>query len=252
MRSCVGASVALPWQNEWTAANPVRPVQKAASARESFPRGSVRRVGRGGARSAMTDDDSAVLNFSPAVIDDPDAELVAKVAEGDQAACRELVLRHLRGTYSLARRMLGNDADAEEVAQETFLRAWRHAPRWQPGRARFETWLYRVTLNLCYDRLRRRREVTMEVMPEVTDPTPSVIETHHRREVAEAVQNALAALPERQRAALVLCHYQGLTNIQAAEALTISVDALESLLARGRRALKALLADRAADLLGEL
>ena len=200
----------------------------------------------------MTDDDSAGLTFSPATIDDPDAELVARVAQGDQAACRELVQRHLKSTFSLARRMLGNEADAEDVAQETFLRAWRHAPRWEPGRARFETWLYRVTLNLCYDRLRRRREVTMEVMPEVTDPTPSVVEVHHRRDVAAAVQGALAALPERQRAALVLCHYQGLTNIQAAEALTVSVEALESLLARGRRALKAALADSAEDLLGKL
>ncbi len=200
----------------------------------------------------MTKDRGAGPAVSPAGLDDPDIELVLRVARGDQSACRELVARHLKSTFGLARRMLGNDHDAEDVAQETFMRVWRYAPRWEPGRARFETWLYRVTLNLCYDRLRRRREVTVDTMPEVPDPTPSVIDSHHDRDVAAAVERGLAALPERQRSALVLCHYQDLTNIEAAAALEISVEALESLLARGRRALKTLLAGDAADLLGGL
>ena len=85
-----------------------------------------------------------------------DDELVARVANGDETACRLLVDRHLSRVIAVARRMLGNQSDAEEVAQEVFLRVWTHADRWEPGRAQFSTWLHRVATNLCLDRLRRR------------------------------------------------------------------------------------------------
>lgn len=183
---------------------------------------------------------------------DPDVPLLVRVGRGDAAACTLLVERHLPRTFGLARRMLGQDADAEDVVQETFLRVWQHAAGWKPGGARFETWLYRVTLNLCYDRLRRRREVTVDEVPEVADGAPSVIEAHAEREMAEAVEAAMNQLPERQRAALVLCHYQGLSNAEAAALLEVTVEALESLLARGRRTLKTLLADQAQSLLGRV
>lgn len=202
------------------------------------------------AQSRISVDKSAKAHTGETSGDDPDASLLEKIAQGDQGACRDLVARHLKGTFALARRMLGNEADAEDVAQETFMRVWRHAGKWEPGRARFETWLYRVTLNLCYDRLRRRREITVDVLPEVTDPALSVVEAHHRRDVAKAVEQAMKTLPERQRGAIVLCHYHGLSNVEAAAALEVSVEALESLLARGRRALRAALKDEAAELLG--
>ena len=151
-----------------------------------------------------------------------------------------------------ARRMLNDSAEAEDVAQEVFLRVWREAPRWQPGAAKFETWMHRVALNLCYDRLRRRREKTdPDAGLNVADRTPLASEQWLARQRAQKVHAALAALPERQRAALELVHFQELTNIAAAETLEISVEALESLLARGRRALKAALADVAQDLIGD-
>jgi RNA polymerase sigma-70 factor (ECF subfamily) len=183
---------------------------------------------------------------------DPDAPLVRRVADGEPAAAHLLVERHAGRVLSLARRMLGNDADAEDVTQELFLRVWQHAARWQPGRARFETWMHRVTLNLCYDRLRRRREIVVEKMPEPSDPAPSVIEQQHRAQTARRVQAELAKLPDRQRAAIVLCHHEGLSNIEAAQALQVSVEALESLLARGRRALKAALSADARELLASV
>jgi RNA polymerase sigma-70 factor (ECF subfamily) len=145
--------------------------------------------------------------------------------------------------------MLGNEADAEDVTQELFLRIWQYAARWQPGRARFETWMHRVTLNLCYDRLRRRREIVVDKFPELPDPALSVVERQHREETARRVQAELGKLPDRQRAAIVLCHHEGLSNIEAAQVLQVSVEALESLLARGRRALKAALAADANELL---
>lgn len=144
----------------------------------------------------------------------------------------------------LATRMLRDTAEAEDVAQETFVRVWRHAAAWQPGRARFDTWLHTVVLNLCRDRLRRRREVTGDAMPDLPDPTPDAEAGLLEQERGRAVSKAVAALPERQREAILLVHYQELSGGEAAKALEISVDALESLLARGRRTLRAQLATR--------
>ena len=93
---------------------------------------------------------------------DPDEELLARVAQGDPAAVRALTARKLPRVLALAGRMLGEATEAEDVAQEAMIRAWRQAPIWTPGVARFDTWLHRVTLNLCYDRLRRRREIPTE------------------------------------------------------------------------------------------
>lgn len=186
---------------------------------------------------------------SAAAVTDPDGDVVAAVAAGDPRAARELVDRHLPRMMSLARRVLGNQADAEEVAQEVFLRVWKQAPAWKPGRAKFETWMHRVALNLCYDRLRKKREVTGDDVPEVPDESASPARALHQRELAERVNEALQCLPERQRAAIVLCHHLEQTNIEAAAAMEISVEAVESLLARGRRKLKELLRTDVNDLL---
>jgi RNA polymerase sigma-70 factor, ECF subfamily len=148
--------------------------------------------------------------------------------------------------------MLADPMEAEDVAQEVFLRVWREAPRWKPGAAKFETWMHRVALNLCYDRLRRRREVPdADAGLTLADPSPLPSDALLAQQRAKRVQAALARLPERQRAAIALVHFQEETNIAAAETLEISVEALESLLARGRRALKADLAGVAQDLIGD-
>ena len=176
-------------------------------------------------------------------IADPDEDLVRRVGRGDPAAVQAMVARKLPRLLSLASRMLGDAAEAEDVAQEAMLKAWRQAPRWTFGKARFDTWLHRVALNLCYDRLRRRREVVTDAVPDRADEGAAPDRGLLAADVGARVDRALQALPERQREAVVLCHYQELGNIEAAGLMGISVEALESLLSRGRRALRQALAD---------
>jgi RNA polymerase sigma-70 factor (ECF subfamily) len=183
---------------------------------------------------------------------DPDADLIRRAGKGETRAVEMIVHRHAERLLRLSRRMLGDAGEAEDVAQETFLRVWKEAPHWRPGTAKFQTWMCRVALNLCYDRLRRRRErPDAEAGLDVADPADSPGETWLKQQRAARVREAMARLPERQRAAIALCHFEEASNIDAAAALEISVDALESLLARGRRALRDMLADIAPDL-GEL
>jgi RNA polymerase sigma-70 factor, ECF subfamily len=176
-------------------------------------------------------------------VHDPDAELVRRVGAGDSRAAEALVRRHLPRMTALARRMLSDPAEAEDVAQEVFLRVWRNAASWKEGQAKFETWMHRVAINLCYDRLRRKREtLDPDAGVDVADLSPGAVDGIAARERAVEVHRALDGLPERQRAAIVLCHFQELSNIEAAAALEVSVEALESLLSRGRRALRSQLA----------
>ena len=174
---------------------------------------------------------------------DPDEDLVRRVGQGDPAAIQSLVARKLPRILALAHRMLNDAVEAEDVAQEAMLRAWKQAPRWTPGAAKFDTWLHRVGLNLCYDRLRRRREVATDNLPDRADDGPAPDRGLMAADTGVRVEAALSRLPDRQREAIVLCHYQELTNIEAAALMSVSVDALESLLSRGRRTLRLALAD---------
>ena len=147
-------------------------------------------------------------------------------------------------------RMLGERSAAEDAAQETFLRLWKHAARWRNEGAKFETWLYRVAMNICLDRLRKSgREAPEEAAPEQIDHEPradaKMIEADRRR----IIEDALARLPERQRLAITLCHYQELSNIEAASVMEVSVEAVESLLSRARRALRKTLSPAREELL---
>jgi len=171
-------------------------------------------------------------------MDDSDEALMAWVARGDEPAYRQLTLRHLPAMLGLARRILGNTADAEDVAQEAMLRVWTHAPRWQPLAA-FRTWLTRVVVNLCLDRKRRAPWVALEEAGEVVDPAPDASEAAEYDERERLLAGAIAILPARQRATIVLTYSEGMSNAQVAEILETSVSAVETLLVRGKQNLRA-------------
>lgn len=179
--------------------------------------------------------DPAPSTCRPGAAADADAALLARYAAGELGAARTLTDRHLPRVLAFARRMLGDAAEAEDVAQEALLRLWRIAPQWRAGEARISTWLYRVTANLCTDRLRRRRP--QGTMPELADPDPGALAALMAADRAAALEAALARLPERQRQAVVLRHLEGLGNAEIAEVMDSGVEAVESLIARGRRAL---------------
>ncbi|MCX7889099.1 MAG: RNA polymerase sigma factor [Rhodobacteraceae bacterium] len=171
-----------------------------------------------------------------------DAELLARYARGDSGAARLLTARCAPLAYRVAVRMLGDRTEAEDVTQEAMLRLFRAAPGWRAGEAKVTTWLYRVTANLCTDRLRRRPAVALDAIEEPPSAAPSAAAGMIRAARERALQAALARLPERQREAVVLRHLEGLANPEIAEVMGIGVEAVESLTARGKRALAAELA----------
>lgn len=179
----------------------------------------------------------------------PDEALVVAYANGDAAAARALTTRLTPRAFAHAARLLGDRAEAEDVAQEAMLRLWRIAPDWRQGEAKVTTWLYRVVANLCTDRLRRGgRSMPMEAAADPPDPAAQAADRLIDRDRAQALETALMALPERQRQAVVLRHLDGLANPDIAAVMDISVEAVESLTARGKRALAAILAGRKAEL----
>lgn len=177
-----------------------------------------------------------------------DEALLVLYGNGDPQAARELTRRLVPVAYRVAVRMLADRAEAEDVAQEAMLRLWKVAGSWRSGEAQVSTWLYRVTTNLCTDRLRRRRGVGIDEVPEPADGRPDVVDGMIDADRAAALEAALGLLPDRQRQAVVLRHLEGLSNPEIAEILEIGVEAVESLTARGKRALARALDGRREEL----
>lgn len=172
--------------------------------------------------------------------DQSDEALLQLYARGDRAAARTLVLRLSPRVLGYATRLLADRAEAEDVAQEAMLRLWRVAPEWRTGEAQVTTWLYRVVTNLVTDRQRarqRRQATTLDDAPEVADDAPAAVAQLIEADRMAALDRALDSLPDRQRQALVLRHFEGMSNPEIAEIMQIGVEAVESLTARAKRAL---------------
>lgn len=180
-----------------------------------------------------------------------DAGLLEAAAAGSHAAFAEIVSRHFQPVYRHVWRMTGGAADSEDLAQEAFLKLWRNPAQLREGAA-LKGWLMRVASNAAIDRGRKPPAGTLEDAPEIADPAARPDAPLDRAEAARLVDRRIASLPERQREALSLVYFEGLTNIEAAAVMEVSVDALESLLARARRSLKDSLSPQWRDLLGGL
>ncbi|MCK0138410.1 RNA polymerase sigma factor [Aliiroseovarius sp. F47248L] len=184
-----------------------------------------------------------------AYADASDDALLVLYGNGDPMAAELLTRRLAPRILGFAARLLGGDrAEAEDVTQEAMLRLWKIAPDWRTGEAKVSTWLFRVVSNLCTDRLRRRRTVDIDAIEEPEDSTPAAVDRMIQADRVAALQAALNSLPDRQRIAVTLRHIEGETNPDIAQIMDISVEAVESLTARGKRALAQALAGQREEL----
>jgi RNA polymerase sigma-70 factor (ECF subfamily) len=167
-----------------------------------------------------------------------DEELMALVSAGDHAAFRALMGRHMRRAIRVAQGVTGNAAEADDVGQEAFVRVWRRAASFDPAIARFTTWMHQIVVNLAIDRMRRPRTEPIELAEEMPDQAPGALSVLIDAEEQQAVRSALAQMPERQRAAITLFHFEGLSGRESAQAMSLTESAFESLLTRARATLK--------------
>lgn len=174
----------------------------------------------------------------PSLAEMDDEALLARMQQDDSAAYRVLVERHVDRAYAIALRVLGNQADAEDVAQECLVKVWTHRQTWQQGKAKFSTWLYRVVVNRCIDLRRRPSGDCLDDVPEPMDDQADSVTTIHRGQVYGQLSDAMGRLPEQQRLALTLSYFDDLGNSEIAEIMQTTVSAVESLLKRGRQALR--------------
>ena len=180
-----------------------------------------------------------------------DETLLRLYANGDATAARLLTVRLSPRVLGYATRLLADRAEAEDITQEAMMRLWRIAPQWRTGEAQISTWLYRVVTNLCSDLKRSRRNragVGLDDAPEVAAATASAVANLMQADRMTALHRALEQLPDRQRQAVVLRHIEGLPNPEIAQIMELGIEAVESLTARGKRALAAILAGRKAEL----
>ncbi|MBX9633983.1 MAG: sigma-70 family RNA polymerase sigma factor [Magnetospirillum sp.] len=188
---------------------------------------------------------------SPDLMDE--LALIRAAGQGDRNAFARLMTTHASFALALATRMTGNAADADEVVQEAFLRAWKAMPNWRSDSgAQFRTWLYRVVVNLCLDRGRRPGFIAMEVADEPIDLQSGGLEILSQRQAGSVVNGLLDDLPPRQRVAVALCYLDEMSASEAAKVMKLSVSALEALLVRGRRGLRQGLLRRGLAKLGDL
>lgn len=175
-----------------------------------------------------------------------DEDLVARSIDGDVDSFNQLVRRWERPIYALAYRTIGREEDARDIAQDTFLRAFRALPGFK-GQAKFSSWLYRIALNLCRDWMRRQRRTPLVAAPEGVDlvelaaeqgPVESIEELVARQEMSRAVAEAMAALPEEQRTAIILKEYHGLTFQEIADLQNCPLSTVKTRLYQGLTVLR--------------
>jgi RNA polymerase sigma-70 factor (ECF subfamily) len=170
-----------------------------------------------------------------------EAELVEQLRSGDENAYQILLDRHLAPITAYVTRMMASNADTEDIVQETFLRLWTQGTRYNPATSKLTTWLHNIAHNLCIDHFRKHNRMVQEETADEPDEQEEFVDQLAHFEDTKHIEQSLMHLPERQRSAIIMCHYQGMSNRDAAVIMETSVEALESLMARGRRKLRKLL-----------
>jgi RNA polymerase sigma-70 factor (ECF subfamily) len=207
-----------------------------------------------GSAAVPWSESAAIVPDSVPVVDDlvfdEDKDLLDRLGVGDETAFRLLVARHIDRAYAIALRILGNAADAEDVVQDTMLKVWTHRGRWQHGRAKFSTWLYRVVSNRCIDLRRKPRTENVDVVPEVADSKPDASSVIERAEMNDLLEAAMLRLSEQQRLAVILSYHEDMSNGEIAGVMDTTIAAVESLLKRGRQQLRELLRRHERDIRG--
>jgi RNA polymerase sigma-70 factor (ECF subfamily) len=181
------------------------------------------------------------LAIPPSPPPDCDEILLERMRADDEQAYRLLVERHIDRAYGLALRILRNAADAEDVVQDSLVKAWLNRKNWQAGRAKFSTWLYRVIVNRCIDLQRSPKSEWLENVPEPEDGADDSVTSISKRQMQGRLEDALSRLPSQQRIAVALSYFDDMSNGEIARVMEISVSAVESLLKRGRQGLRELL-----------
>ena len=184
-----------------------------------------------------------VAYWKKAIESSPDELLMARVREGDRDAFRAIVTRHIDRIVGLARRVVGA-AEADEIAQDVFLKLWARKDQWNPAIGSFNTWLYRVALNRCIDYTRRKTAVPFDGTHDLPDDSKGPLEIYEANETASRLRKALSLLTLRQRIAITLYYHHDLTAVEVAVIMKLKVNAVESLLKRGRQRLRQLIEDR--------
>lgn len=178
----------------------------------------------------------ALMSIEPTA----DEQLMARVAQGDNAAFSALVRRHLPRAYAIARRVLTSNGEAEDAAQEAFTKIWVNARDFDAGKAKFTTWLHRIVVNTSLDMARKKKPLAVEdeVLNAVADTRADAETLAAEAEESGAVRTAIAQLPPQQRAAITLCYTEEYSNAEAARIMGVHVKALEGLLVRARKSLR--------------
>lgn len=170
-----------------------------------------------------------------------DEILAARIAEGSEGAFQVLMTRHVNMHLAFAERLMGNRVEAEDIVQDAFAKLWLNADKFDADKSKFTTWFYRVVMNRCLDVKRKKKPVALPENFEKADDKANVERDFEKSQQGKVIQKALEEIPERQRAAIVLCYFEELSNKEAAEVLGLNIKALESLLTRGRKNLEGLL-----------
>jgi len=203
-------------------------------------------------RVVMDTMNSALRVANPSMTDaessEPEIAWMARIREGDMEAFRLLVETHQARVIGTISKMLGSDAESEDLAQQVFIRVWKSASRYQPT-AKFTTWLFRITRNLVFNELRRKRHI-VEHSEEIPEPAERVEKEPDRvlleGELQKAIQEAINELPETQRMAIILRRYEDMSYEDIAKVMETTVPAVKSILFRARAELR----DRLAKYLG--